>query len=113
MTKDKESTLRICLYRELKNVINVFTMETSFCGCDKGPFKKLHFTVDDYMNMGRDLLLCMMIYFDVKSPSQHESWIEYKKNPTIFYDFDFKQHDLMDINEMFLKWTDIKKEKKT
>jgi len=61
MTKDKESTLRISLYKELKNVVNVFTMETSFCGCDKGPFKNLHFTVDDYMNMGRDLLLGMMV----------------------------------------------------
>lgn len=64
------------------------------------------------MNMGRDLLLGMMVYFDVKSHTQHEDWLEYKKNPTRYYDFDFNKYDLMDINELMLKWPEIKKQKK-
>jgi hypothetical protein len=32
--KSKESTARIALYKELKNVANIFTMESTFSGMD-------------------------------------------------------------------------------
>ena len=35
MSKSKESTARVAMYREL-NITNIFTMEASFCGADKG-----------------------------------------------------------------------------
>lgn len=35
ISRSKESTARVAMYREL-NVTNIFTMEASFCGADKG-----------------------------------------------------------------------------
>lgn len=35
--KSKEATARVALYKELKNVPNIFTMESSFAGVDFGP----------------------------------------------------------------------------
>lgn len=38
MSKFKDSTARIAMFREL-NIVNIFTMEASFCGADRGKFK--------------------------------------------------------------------------
>ena len=38
----KESTARVSMWRELQ-IPNVFTVESSFCGADKGQFKGQHF----------------------------------------------------------------------
>jgi hypothetical protein len=38
ISKGKEATARISMYREL-NIPNIFTMEASFCGADKGSLK--------------------------------------------------------------------------
>ena len=35
--KSKEQTARVALYKELKNVPNIYTMESSFAGLDMGP----------------------------------------------------------------------------
>jgi len=42
--KSKESTARISLYKELRTVPNIFTMESSFSGCDMGSHEGKHFT---------------------------------------------------------------------
>jgi hypothetical protein len=39
------------MWRELR-IPNVFTMEASFCGADKGDLKDCHFTTDNLMNAG-------------------------------------------------------------
>lgn len=46
--KSKEATARVTLWRELK-IPNVFTMEASFCGADKGEFKDKHFQPEHFM----------------------------------------------------------------
>ena len=38
MSRFKDSTARIAMFREL-NIANIFTMEASFCGADKGDLK--------------------------------------------------------------------------
>jgi hypothetical protein len=38
MSKYKDSTARIAMFKEL-NIANIFTMEASFCGADKGKYK--------------------------------------------------------------------------
>jgi len=38
ISRAKEGTSRIAMYREL-NIPNIFTMEASFCGADKGELK--------------------------------------------------------------------------
>jgi hypothetical protein len=39
------------MYREL-NIPNIFTMEASFCGADKGEYKDSHFTTEAYLTAG-------------------------------------------------------------
>ena len=38
------------------NIANIFTLEASFCGADKGNFKDQHFSTDYLMMAGRRLL---------------------------------------------------------
>ena len=52
--KSKERTSRITLWRET-GVPNIFTMEASFCGCERGEFKGYHFTCAQLMQIGKDL----------------------------------------------------------
>lgn len=51
LNKSKEGTARISMYREL-NIPNIFTLEASFCGADRGELQDTHFTTDSYMYAG-------------------------------------------------------------
>jgi hypothetical protein len=42
--KSKEATARVALFRELRNVPAVYTMESSFAGVDMGKAAGSHFT---------------------------------------------------------------------
>ena len=66
--KSKESTARVSMWRELK-IPNVFTMEASFSGADKGELKDTHFTSENFMVAGKRLLEALIIYckIDVSS----------------------------------------------
>jgi len=67
MSKTKEGTARIAMYKEL-NIPNIFTMEASFCGADRGEIKNQHFTTDYYMNAGRRLLEALIVYCKIDVP---------------------------------------------
>jgi len=41
--KYKESTARVVIWRQL-GVIRSYTMESSYCGCDQGPYKVSPYT---------------------------------------------------------------------
>lgn len=43
--KSKDATARVALFKEMK-IPNIFTMESSFCGNDKGKYAGLHFTCE-------------------------------------------------------------------
>jgi len=60
----KESTARVSMWRELQ-IPNVFTVEASFCGANKGEEKNKHFQVQQYAELGERLLLGILIYFKV------------------------------------------------
>jgi cytosolic carboxypeptidase protein 2/3 len=45
MSKGKDGTARIAMFKEL-NISNIFTMEGSFCGADRGKYKDQHFTTE-------------------------------------------------------------------
>ena len=64
LSKYKEGTSRIALYREL-NIPNIFTMEASFCGADRGELKNQHFTIEALMNMGKKLLEAVIINWNI------------------------------------------------
>lgn len=64
MHKSKEATARISMWKEIK-ATNIFTMEASFSGADKGALKDQHFTTDHLMMAGRKVLEALLIYFKI------------------------------------------------
>lgn len=49
------------MFKEL-GIANIFTMEASFCGTDRGKFKDQHFTTEYLMLAGRRLLETLIVY---------------------------------------------------
>lgn len=64
MSKYKESTARISMYKEL-NIPNIFTLEASFCGADRGVLEGRHFSTDNFMLAGRRLLETIIVYYKI------------------------------------------------
>mmetsp|Transcript_13479 Transcript_13479/g.11544 ORF Transcript_13479/g.11544 Transcript_13479/m.11544 type:complete len:495 (+) Transcript_13479:437-1921(+) len=64
--KDKESTARVNIWREL-NILNCYTLEISFCGPDFGKFEYLHFNYDMFREMA--VTFCHSI-LDMTDPDQ-------------------------------------------
>ena len=60
--KSKEATARVALFKELKSVDNVFTMESSFAGVDMGKDKGTHLTTEMMETVGKDLCRTILIY---------------------------------------------------
>ena len=67
MSKAKESTARIAMYKEL-GIPNIFTLEASFCGADKGNLAGNHFTTEHLMLIGRRLLESIIVYSQIEVP---------------------------------------------
>lgn len=61
MHKSKESTARIAMWKEIK-IPNIFTMEASFCGADRGALAEQHFTTEHLMTAGRRVLEALLVY---------------------------------------------------
>ena len=59
MQKSKESTLRMSMFKEI-NIPFVYTLEASFCGGNG-----IHYTVNDLMNLGKQLCLGLLINGDI------------------------------------------------
>lgn len=66
--KSKEATARVALYKELVDVPNIFTMESSFAGCDEGPAAGKHFTEDMLETLGHDCCRAILIYCNIYVP---------------------------------------------
>ena len=61
LTKSKETTARISLYREL-NIPWIYTMEASFWGANQGELADLHFNEEHLVNIGRKLIFALIPY---------------------------------------------------
>lgn len=59
----------MALFKELKDVANIFTMESTFSGMDCGPMKGNHLSTDDLEKMGRDLMRGLGVYCELHLPS--------------------------------------------
>lgn len=79
MSKYKESTARITMFKEL-NIPNIFTMEASFCGADKGQLAGNHFSSDHFMLAGRKLMESLLVYYKIDLGS-HQPQGEEKEKP--------------------------------
>jgi hypothetical protein len=64
MSKGKEATARISMFKEL-GIPNIFTLEASFCGADKGVLQGHHFSTDNFMLAGRRLLETIIVYHKI------------------------------------------------
>jgi hypothetical protein len=56
------------MYREL-NITNIFTMEASFCGADKGVLANQHFTTEHLMLAGRRLMESLIVFSKIEVPN--------------------------------------------
>ena len=68
--KSKESTARVALFKELKNVPNIYTMESSFAGLDMGKAAGLHLTTDMLETLGHDSCRSLLIYCNIFIPPE-------------------------------------------
>jgi hypothetical protein len=68
--KSKESTARVALYKELKNVPNIYTLESSFAGLDMGPSAGKHLTTDMLETLGHDICRTLLIYNNLYVPPE-------------------------------------------
>jgi hypothetical protein len=60
--KNKESTARMALFNEHRMHPCIYTMESSFCGNDQGPFAKYHFSTENLMQTGMDFCRSLLIH---------------------------------------------------
>ena len=56
------------MFREL-NIPNIFTMEASFCGADRGSLKDQHFSTESFMLAGRRLLESLIVVHKINIKS--------------------------------------------
>jgi len=65
MNRLKDGTARIAMFKEL-NIANIFTMEASFCGADRGEYKDRHFSTDYLMEAGSKLMESLIVYCKIE-----------------------------------------------
>lgn len=87
--KTKESTARVCLYKELKTCPNIFTIESTFSGIDFGDFKGEHITTAQLASVGRDLCRSLLVYGDIKNVPEITDL--YASDPNLVTPSDYKQ----------------------
>ena len=75
MQKSKKSTLRISIFTETK-VLNTYTLESTFCGCDFGPSAGRHLTTEDLQTMGKQLCLAIIVNNNLKLPASISNSIQ-------------------------------------
>jgi aminopeptidase-like protein len=56
------------LFNELRQHPAIYTMESSFCGNDVGPFARYHFSTDNLMQTGTDFCRSLLIYNQIPAP---------------------------------------------
>lgn len=57
----------MALFNELKCPA-IYTIESSFCGNDMGPYKNYHFSTTNLMQTGRDFCRTLMLYLPIQVP---------------------------------------------
>lgn len=63
MQKTKESTARIVIYKEFE-IVNSYTIESSFCGADFGKYRDFHFNPNHLQEIGRDFCDTLLDFCD-------------------------------------------------
>ena len=61
VTKARDPTARVVMWKEF-NLINSFTLETTFCGPTEGRLQDCHFTISTYKECGRMFCRTLLDY---------------------------------------------------
>lgn len=86
--KSKESTARIAVFKELRSVPCIYTMESSFAGLDMGKYAGMHFTAEMLGTLGKDLCRSILAYEnlfvceELESLPMFKRMLEQKQSPT-------------------------------
>jgi cytosolic carboxypeptidase protein 2/3 len=59
--KAREGTARVVMWKEF-NLINSFTLETTFCGATEGRYKDCHFSIQTLKDCGRQFCKTLLDY---------------------------------------------------
>lgn len=65
MSRTKDGTARVAMFKEL-GIPNIFTLEASFCGADRGKYKDQHFTTEYLMMAGQRLLESLIVFSKIE-----------------------------------------------
>lgn len=57
----KEATARVSMFKELRTCPQVFTLESTFSGIDKGPLIGQHISTKMLESMGMDMLRSLLV----------------------------------------------------
>lgn len=61
--RSRESTARITVWREF-SVKRSYTLETSYCGCDQGPYKGYHFDTIHFQEIGANFCIATACLYE-------------------------------------------------
>lgn len=61
LQRTKEGTARISVFRELKTCPQVFTIESTFAGVDRGPLAGHNISIGMLEKMGKDILRALLV----------------------------------------------------
>ena len=70
--KSKEATARVAVYKELKTCPQIYTIESTFSGMDKGLYAGQHINTEMLESMGRDLCRAILVRQNLYVPKELE-----------------------------------------
>ena len=66
--KSKEATARVAMWKELKNVPLIYTMESTFSGMTINEYNGQHIDIGLLEQMGRDLCRTLLVHQNISLP---------------------------------------------
>jgi hypothetical protein len=79
--KGRESTARVCLWREF-GIVRSYTLESSYCGCDRGPLKGLSLGIHHLIQVGESLCEAVEEFYNRRMLSVSEYSLTSPQNPS-------------------------------
>ena len=82
------------MFNEVK-IPGIYTMESSFCGMDEGPYANYHFSTDNLMQTGRDFCRTLLIFQSITVSASVASTL--LAQVMSLYDYAKQNRDMKDI----------------
>jgi hypothetical protein len=98
MQKSKEATARIVIYKEFE-IVNSYTIESSFCGADFGKYRDLQFNPNHLQEIGRDFCDTLLDFCDPNQTKVRNITEELEAN-RVFNRVDDEEEEVVIIEEV-------------